>query len=412
MRASSNQLSVLRGGLFFGLFLMLTGLSTIGQQGVFTNFLFDSSRIPNFVGDGRSVAVGDVDGDGDLDMFVGTNEGNARDRLLINDGKGHFTDETTTRMPPKSGFAFTEDAKFADIDNDGDLDLIMTQSDVDKGDQNLIFVNNGKGFFSNETLLRLPGGPVGPMQRTYGVAVGDVNGDGKVDLFFANGFGEPSELLVNDGTGRFRDNSSSLPISAGALNAASAAFADVDGDGDLDLWIGSGSDKQDRVPHLYINDGLGHFDDQTDFRLSFNVAAAAFATLPVDVNGDGAPDVIFCSVGSRAKLLINNGQGFFIDETNELLPFDAANCYGLAAGDFDGDGDQDIALARDPNDNLHRTNEILINSDGKGHFIASPLLQGKGGGFSTAFIDADGDGDLDLIFFNQKDHQFWLNQRL
>src|SRR5574337_359457 len=109
MRASSNRSGLVRGSSFLVLFLLLAGMSTAsGQQGIFLNFSNEPSRIPQFLGEGRAVAVGDVD------VFIGTDEGNARDRLMINKGNGQFEDDTTRRLPSKSGFAFTEDAEFLD----------------------------------------------------------------------------------------------------------------------------------------------------------------------------------------------------------------------------------------------------------------------------------------------------------
>ncbi len=408
MQSNSRRQRILRGGILVSLILLAAG-TAMGQQGIFVNLANEPSRIPDFLGEGRGIAVGDVDGDNDLDIFVGTDEGNARDRLLINDGSGRFEDDTTRRMPPKSGFAFTEDVDFVDLENDGDLDLLIAQARPDGGDQNLAFVNDGRGFFANETLLRLPGGPTGPMDRTYGIATGDVNGDGFADAYIANGFSTPDFLLVNDGTGKFRDNSSALPISAKSLNSISPEFVDVDGDGDLDLWIGTGGTAE-FVPHIFINDGLGRFDDQTQFRLSTEISANAYSSRFADFDGDGDQDVVFCNTPGRARLMINNGFGFFRDETTLRLPFDAAACHGLATGDYDADGDPDIALGRNPDDSLLRSNLLLINSDGLGHFIATPLTA-DGGGFSAAFFDADEDNDLDLIFLNKQEHQLWINRQ-
>lgn len=383
--------------------------AAFGQQGIFVNFANEPTRIPAFLGEGVGIAIGDVENDGDLDIFVGTSEGNARDRLLINNGNGFFEDDTTRRMPPKSGFAFTEDADFADIDNDGDLDIIIAQARPDSGDQNLVFVNDGAGFFANETLLRLPVGSGGTMDRTYGIATGDVNGDGNVDIYIANGFTTGDQLLINDGSGRYRENSSSLPRSATFLNSIAPEFADVDGDGDLDLMIGTGGNAE-FVPHLFINDGLGRFDDQTEFRFSSDRSANAFATEFVDIDGDGDLDVMFCNFPGRASLWVNNGEGFFRDETELRLPFNASSCTSLASGDFDEDGDFDVAMGRDPDDDQLGPNLVLINSDGLGHFIGTPLLQGDGGGFSAAFFDIDEDEDLDLLFLNKLEHQLWVNR--
>lgn len=90
-----------------------------------------------------------------------------------------------------------------------------------------------------------------------------------------------------------------------------------------------------------------------------------------------------------------------------MLPIDAEDCRSLAIADYTGDGKPDVALGRDPKD--ARANLLLINSDGQGHFIASPL-PGDGGANDIAAIDADGDGKLDLIVVNNGQDHLLMNR--
>jgi hypothetical protein len=365
---------------------------------------------------GLSLAVGDVDNDGDPDIYMGTDVGPSRDVLLINDGRGIFEDDSTRRLPPKEADNFTRGVRLVDIDGDGDLDALVALArrvagtEQVAGEQNKIFINDGRGFFKDETTVRMPGVLVTEADDpSYDLAAGDVNGDGAPDFFVANNLGRPDRLWVNDGRGIFSEKTSFLPGSAETLSSTSTDMGDVDGDGDLDIIVGVGVIREG-VPHLFINDGTGRFDDQTTLRISNEAQLNSMGVRFVDVDGDGDLDVVLCNKPTRAALLINNGVGFFSDETTRQLPYEASACTSVDIGDFDDDGDLDIALGRDPDDPIRRLNTLLINSDGEGRFIAT-LLPGNGGAFAIVFLDADGDGDLDLLGVNRGEHHFWINKR-
>ena len=406
-----------RGVALTVLLLAVTGLpSALGQQGIESGYVDEAAlRLPDNLFPGLVLAVGDVDADGDVDVYIGTDVGPARDMLLINDGRGRFENDATRRVPPKEADAFTRGIQLVDLDGDKDLDILVALArqipgtTQIAGEENQIFINNGQGFFNDESNTRMPGLTlVERDDRSYSIAAGDLNGDRATDFFVAN-LGEPSRLWLNNGRGIFANSPDLLPPTVQSLNSTSTDLGDVDGDGDLDAILGVGIVREG-VPHLLINQGQGNFDDQTTFRLSAEVAVNSLDSRFVDVDGDGDLDLIFCNFPTRAVLLTNNGQGFFSDETAQKLPIEAASCTGLDVGDFDNDGDLDIALGRNPNDPIVRRNVLLINSDGKGHFIATPL-SGEGGGFDVAFFDADGDGDLDLIGVNEGEHHLWINKR-
>ena len=391
--------------------------AALGQRGLESGYVDEAStRLPAMLLPGLALAIGDVDGDGDLDVFMGTDIGPSRDVLLLNDGRGFFEDDSVRRLPPKEADVFTRGAQLADLDNDGDLDLVIALARRDpgtgrvSGERNQIFINDGRGFFKDETAVRMPGVPVTEQDDpSYSVVAGDINGDGALDFFVANNLNRPDRLWTNDGRGIFSDQSTFLPPTAETLSSASADMGDIDGDGDLDIVVGVGVAREG-VPHIFINDGSGRFDDQTNYRLGNEQRLNSWQTRLIDVDGDRDLDLIFCNTPTRAMLFTNNGLGFFSDETTLKFPFDAAACMSVDAGDFDGDGDLDLALGRDPDDPTVRRNLLLINSDGLGHFIATPLT-GDGGANAIAFFDADGDGDLDLIGVNRGEHHLWINKR-
>jgi hypothetical protein len=383
--------------------MMLIVPATWAQLGPGTPFVDETAtRLPSDLGTGVSVAVCDVNGDGFPDIYIGTDVGSARDHLLINDGKGHFTDDAVRRLPPRDSFGFVRSAQCVDVNGDGHLDLVIGQSAPDRGLQNLIWINDGTGIFKDETSSRLPA----INDRTYDLVVGDMNGDGFPDIFVANSFGEPDHLYFNDGKGFFKDRTDLLPASAASLNSTSVALGDINGDGSPDLAVGVGV-VHEGTPHIFVNDGAGRFDDQTTFRLGGDEQPNSFSTKLADINGDGSLDLLLCNIPGRMFLFTNNGKGFFSDATSTSLPLEALDCRGMAVGDFLGDGRQHIAMGRDPND--PRPNLLLINSDGKGHFIASPL-PGDGGANAVAAIDADGDGKLDLIIVNNGHDHLLMNR--
>jgi hypothetical protein len=240
-------------------------------------------------------------------------------------------------------------------------------------------------LFREVTSTHLPAGLAG---RCMDAAAGDVDGDGDLDLALAMEF-EPKVLLVNDGAGRFRDASGQLPRAA--HDSEDVTFADFDGDGDLDLVFVSEDDRQDE---LYLNDGFGRFVEASDRLTSDDVSNALVV---VDLNADGAPDLMTGNIGVD-RVLLNDGSGRFRDETAERWAQgggDDSRTQDLEAFDMDGDGDLDIAVANEGQNRLFRNDAGLlvdVTSDGL------PEVEDESREIRAA--DFDGDGDLDLVVAN------------
>jgi hypothetical protein len=162
-----------------------------------------------------------VDCDGDLDIYFAnvhlvTHEEDPQDRLVINDGSGHFSDQTEARLPVDA--LDTWEVDFIDVDCDGDLDVITGTgelrwrpdwpiSQLIREEPYLVYLNDGRGYFTDGTETVFPAGVQG-----YGwdVAAGDVNGDGAVDLYLAGRFSQ-DRLLLSTADGACNRVPCSLP---------------------------------------------------------------------------------------------------------------------------------------------------------------------------------------------------------
>ncbi|MCA8977893.1 MAG: VCBS repeat-containing protein, partial [Planctomycetes bacterium] len=257
-------------------------------SGAFTDLT--AGRLPAINDNTRSIALGDIDGDGDFDLIVGNH--NQQARLLQNNGLGTFADITATNLPVLSGPV--PSVAFGDVDGDLDLDLVVGIY----YQQSRLLLNNGSGTFVDATATNMPGG----IDLSYAVALGDVDGDGDLDLVVGNYYygGAQNRLLLNNGSGAFTDvTGSNMP---GVLDPTFAiALGDVDGDGDLDLVAGNyyyyGSRNR-----LLLNNGGGTFSDVTAAAMP-PVEDATYAVALTDVDGDGDPDLVVGNGGEDALYL-------------------------------------------------------------------------------------------------------------
>jgi len=239
-------------------------------------------------------------------------------------------------------------------------------------------------LYTDVTATHLPAGIAG---RCMDAAAGDVDGDGDLDLALAMEF-QPKVLLRNDGRGRFSNVSEQLPRAE--HDSEDVAFADFDRDGDLDLVFVSEDDRKDE---LYLNGGRGRFTDASD-RLAPDDVSNALVVL--DLNGDGAPDLLTGNIGID-RALINDGTGRFRDETQARWQQRGpeSRTQDLEAFDADGDGDLDVAVANEGQNQLYRNDDgVLVD------VTAANLPQENDESREIRAADFDGDGDLDLVVAN------------
>ncbi|MEW5767582.1 MAG: Ig-like domain-containing protein [bacterium] len=314
----------------------------------------------------RSIALGDIDLDGDLDLAVGNRVGEPN-LIYFNDGTGYFRDSGQ-----RLGQAATIDVVLGDLDNDGDLDLVAGNQDED----NRVYLNNGQGYFFDS-------GQALTSSFTHSLGLGDLDGDGDLDLVVGNRYGNPDRIFTNDGLGHFTDSGQAL----GQFNTISLALGDVDGDGDLDIAAGHSGGEADRI---YLNDGRGVF---TDSNQDLGVCCPTTAIALADMDDDDDLDLVAVDLGhSNYKIYLNDGLGIFTLCEEALNP--NSNTYGLAMGDIDKDGDLDIAIG-----SYGQPNRIYFNQ-GDCRFSDSGQALGKANTYDVVLGDLNADGYLDLIAGN------------
>jgi hypothetical protein len=238
------------------------------------------TRLPPITLSSSRGQFGDVDNDGDLDIFFTTGTTSrftcGQYRLYLNDGSCHYSDATSTHIPTDDG-CNNMDCIFGDIDGDFDLDIRTASTG---NDNSRLYVNDGTGVFS---LAATP-----PDSSCYSYDFGDINGNGDLDLLGANGFnGNNGEMLMeNDGLGGYTDVSGQISPNPNEDDNDSK-FVDYDNDGDLDLLIarlGSGGEK------LYRNDGDGNFAQVSGVVQVIN--DSSLDVVVADLTGDGAYDFV------------------------------------------------------------------------------------------------------------------------
>jgi hypothetical protein len=276
--------------------------------------------MPLSVGD---VEAGDVDGDCDLDLVLAdwgpgnnmTNDG-GRTRLWLNDGRAHFTDATAARMPDLK-VRFSWDLELADVDNDADLDVLVS---CKRCGGSLLFRNDGAGHFTDDSRA-LP-----QYTNNYEFEPMDLDDDGFLDL-----------VTINDG--------------------------DIAGD-----------DQSSRREHVFRNDGKGRFRDATPawWPPSANVGEDDNMVAFLDYDSDGDADFVIGSLSGPDRLLINDGHGHLTVKLDAFGGDDTPGTLGIALADLDGDGRIDVVQGQ--GENPKATDERVFAGRGLAPDTAPPSV--------------------------------------
>ncbi len=427
---------------------------------------------------GSGVALFDYDNDGDLDiyllqgalldekkslsdaLFPAPSGSRPRNKLFRNqlseDGQLRFTDVTAQAGVGDERFAMG--AAVGDYDNDGDVDLYLTNFG-----SNLLYRNNGNGTFTNVTARAGVDDP----RWSASASFLDYDLDGDLDLFVTNyvdftirgnkichnPLGErdycspliyqplPDQLFRNEGKGKFRKVTEEAGIVEAFGKGLGVACADFNADGWIDIYVAN-----DRTPNqLWINKGDGTFQDMAlPSGTAYNADGQAEAGMGIaagDFDNDGDEDLFLTHLTKETNTLyVNEGGGNFHDATRR---------YGLAASsfsytgfgtewfDYDNDGDLDLFIVngavyvvealRGEAYPYHQRNQLFKN-EGKGGLReitaeAGPALELSEVSRGAAFGDIDNDGDIDIVIANNNgparlllnqvgSRQHWLQVRL
>jgi MYXO-CTERM domain-containing protein len=304
-------------------------------SGGFTNN--SAAALGDYAGNVRMIAVGDVDGDGAPDLYAPDGAGNAH-VLFMNDGAGVFTDEADLRLP--NDYPLGAAARMGDVDGDGDLDIFAADGYATNGPPfGHIYINDGAGMFV-EAIGAIPDSISG--SDIDDVEFFDADRDFDLDLIVNAHTGGTGGLWLNDGTGVFTAQTTIDPPATTNYHY-NVAPCDVDGDGDLDLWIdniGGGFTEQ-----LLINDGAGNFSDETGARVSGNPGADDNGVVCVDIDDDGDLDGVVISLGTPERLLENDGTGNFTYVADSFPGPDDCSLWG-EFGDLNGDGRIDLVTGQ------------------------------------------------------------------
>lgn len=318
-------------------------------------------------------------------------------------------------------------AALFDMDGDGDLDAYLVQSGSvadpsSKGDGNRLYRNRGDGAFDDVTV----GSGTQAAGYGMGVAAGDYDNDGDLDLYVTN-LG-PNVLLRNEGAGRFLDVTARAGV-AGDGWSASAAFVDYDADGDLDLFVvryidwSAGTEKQcfslTGVPDycsprnydaptsslLFRNNGNGTFTNASASAGIQGAAGNGLGVVAADFDEDGRVDLFVANDGTPNHLWTNLGSGRFAERalvSGVALDQDgrAKAGMGVHAADVDGDGDQELLVVNldGESDSFYRNERQFFVDDTAAaglRAISRPFTR-----FGMALLDFDNDGMLDLYEAN------------
>jgi hypothetical protein len=345
----------------------------------------------------RSFALGDIDGDGDLDILVGDSFfGFPGVSVLKNNGDQTFAAPVYYPAPQNE---VVGEVALSDFDFDGDLDAFATiRGDFDQMTKIKVWRNNGNGTFAAPVEFTTGQGPVG-------IVIADFTGDGKPDVITANYGGSSISILRHNG---LTGNAAGFlpPVSYSTTNhAEKIAAADVNGDGILDVvaggTVGGGFDATLAV---MINTGNGIFAPPVVYDPAPGARFDSTAVALADLDNDGDMDLIGGGLyengsidNGAVTIRRNNGNGTF--GSAEIILFTnpnfVANPKELTTGFLNGDGFPDIVAAVPSGRAVEGF--VAVNSNGSGGFNTPVYYEASQQTFDVAVVDLDGDGDGDVI---------------
>lgn len=297
----------------------------------------------------RVIKARDLDGDGLTDIVVGTTY-QTQSRLYLGTGGGAFREVTASHLP--QGPLSVGDLEMGDVDGDGDLDLVLADwgagnNMTNDGGRTRLWLNDGRARFSDATRDSMP---TTMIRFSWDIELVDVDNDYDLDLLVSCKRCGNSTLFRNDGMGAFTEDLRALPQ---YTNNYEFEAMDFDGDGILDVVTVNdgdivGGNSFSRKEHVFRGDGKGRFRDVTDewWPVPHNVGEDDNMAAFLDVDSDGDADVVIGSLSGPDRLLINDGRGHLSVRLDVFDGEPTPGTLGLALADLDRDGRMDVVQAQ------------------------------------------------------------------
>ena len=317
-----------------------------------------------------TVSVGDINGDGYIDAFLGKN---GQNEIWLNQGNGILVPVWTAPISDD-----TRDSVLFDVDLDGDLDIYVANK------------NNDTLWLNDNTAADFILGQTFSLNDSTSVIADDFDNDGFIDIYVTR-YGSSDALLINDGTGNLQPGGS---IPNANSNSNSAAVADFNGDGFLDLFIAIQGYNQ-----VLLNQGAGVFATtwtSPSSRISYGLDAA-------DFNGDGHTDILVANGNAPNEIWLSAGDGTFVDSGQTI----GGNIWtaDVKVTDFNGDGLPDVYLA---NGILSNPDKVLF-SDTAGNLVDSGTVFDSRTSTAVGVADFNNDGFIDFLVTSTIGAELWLN---
>jgi len=379
-----------RGGLSF---LPAVGPGVFAAPRVFQT---PSGGIGTFHG----IAIGDFNGDGNLDVAQLTGEGNGGGaEILLGNGDGTFGPATLTPGCNCSG-EFYDWLDTASFHGNGVLDLLILATDgVQAGPPPRVIVQygNGDGTFGGEAEIYAANG-ADPNFEPVGVAIADLNGDGKADIVVLSANFDHDEVYVflNDGSGGFGPPNI-IDLGARNINVTDRGIAigDFNSDSQPDLVVHTVDSSNTEHIWFIAGNGDGTFAAPVDVGSYGGAATQGIVRYAaVDMNGDGNLDLVALGFGHGVFVSLGNGNGTF--QVAQEYSADQGALSDMAVADFDGDGNPDVAVVGSCCGTPQGLAALRNNGDGTLAAAIHPSI-GEISPHSVAVGDLNGDGHPDIV---------------
>ncbi len=368
-------------------FIILSFFPVLIYSQIFTKIT--TGQLVNDGGDSRSVNWIDYDNDGDLDLFVTNGPHPGQNNFFYkNNGDGTFTkiDSIAITLDNSS----SDGSSWGDFNNDDNPDLFVANW---WGQNNLLYINNGDGTFTPIT-----NSPITTESNYSETGVwGDYNNDGFLDLYVCNSGGDlKNALYKNNGDGSF------TKLTGGFLNdqnySRNLNWIYYNNDKLPDLFVTNENNQNEK---LYINNGDDTFSS-LDVPSLLNFNENSTSSNWEDVDNDGDLDVLVLNYSNQHNnLFINNNDGTFTKVNSPPFSEDTSNSFCSAVGDIDNDGDLDIFITNAFTGNSPTHNFLYLNNgDGTFSKDTGVATQDAGWSYGCALGDYNGDGYLDLFTAN------------